>query len=202
MRTSSPFAVLLSTFARAETLNWVFANVAWCDHWNSIIRAPCLEELESIAENNPVTILVPNSDAAKKFKQSPEFSSYTNDSICDLVKYHTIVGGYSADAITGAGPFLQTFLGKTNSQDGHSLQVDGDKTDRRGRGINFFSGLRRKASVWYGVCGQLSLPCQCQLIRGRIIPKRMESLCMPSMKCLRHRYRSLIQLMQRASHLP
>ena len=161
MRTSILSALLLSTSASAETLNWVFANVGFCDYWNSMIRTPCLEMLESIAESNPVTVLVPNSDAARRFKESPEFASLTNDSICDLVMYHTIVGGYSADAITSAGPFLQTFLGRTNSQDGYALQVDGVKGDRRGRGISFYSGLRRKAGVWYGVRIQLSQLSRC-----------------------------------------
>jgi hypothetical protein len=162
MRISNCFPLCLVSFACTESLNLAFANVALCNHWNDIIRAPCLEMLESIAEDNTVTILVPYSDAAKRFRESPEFAGYTNDSLCDLVKYHTIVGDYDSRALATGLPFLQTFFGKTNSQAGAALQVQQvAELDRRGRGINFYSGLRRKASTYYTVRKHLPHLCPC-----------------------------------------
>lgn len=95
---------------------------------------------------------MPFTDAAKRFRDSPEFDGYTPEKICDLVKYHTIVGGYSTDDFATSFPFLQTFLGKTGKHDGEYVQVDKVADESRGRGLDFYGGLRNKASVHYGVC--------------------------------------------------
>lgn len=146
--------ILASTASATRSIKWVFDNVGMFTHWTDMIK-PCFDMMEDLILNDVLTPLVPHNDAVDKFRSSPEFSSMTEDEICSLVKYHLIRGSYKTDEIAEAGPFLRTMLhppGTNNNEAMQIIQVEKETEQDRGRGINFYSGLRRKSTIFYGVC--------------------------------------------------
>lgn len=155
MRYSTLLTLFMSSCAVADSIEWTLNNVGPYSNWNDLIK-PCLSMLEDLAENNVVTILVPTNEAVDQFKSSPEFAAMNRDKLCDLVQYHLIEGIFKTKDF-GYTPFLKTMLRKTPTSAGVGIQVDKVSDAELGRGVNFYSGLRRKSTIWLGVSGLLSL---------------------------------------------
>lgn len=134
----------LPLFIYARDLKWMFEQAEPFVHWGEMIQ-PCFDLLEDAAENYVVTLLVPTGDAVNAFKKTPEYAGMTKDAVCDLLNYHLLSGSYWTSDLVEAGPFLQTL------RNGQALQVEKVSDESRGRGINFYSGLRRKSTIFLGV---------------------------------------------------
>ena len=150
MRPSTLLTFILSATASARSIKWVFDNIGMFTHYADMTKE-CFDMMENLLLNNVATPLVPHNDAVDEFRARPEFASMTKDDICNLVKYHIVRGSHKTDRISEAGPFLHTMLEQPGTNDYEVLQVEKESDEDRGRGINFYSGLRRKSTIFYGV---------------------------------------------------
>lgn len=142
----------LATTALAETVKWNIDTVGIFSHWRSII-VNHTDELYSMMRQEPVTILVPTSDAVDRWMKEENYESMTDKDISQLLRYHVIRGSFKAEDFHKGknGPFLRTML-DTDVNMGQRLLVEEKGEEELSRGISFYSGFGRESGLFFPVC--------------------------------------------------